>query len=171
MNDKRLVVSVDQFGTVVSVQPGSRESLFGFTQDQVLGQRLSAFVDVFEMWEQKYPDDELGMMVHMLWHAPEHLTQGVSWRVGVKQPSTKRAVYPSLHMPAIMTVNTHHTCALINTGDKEHSSVLEIALWRADTVVGAVEVDRDLHVLAPNAVLGLALGVDADKVEHSLFGR
>jgi len=71
----------------------------------------------------------------------------------VTQASASQAAPPALPAAAGGAVNSSEAAA------EEHLT-LEVTLWRADALVGSVEVDRGLAVTRADEAAGLLFGVD-----------
>ncbi len=57
LDQRRLLLTLDQHSRVMAVNSGATRALFGFNPALLVSKRLADFVDVFEAWSSKYGQD------------------------------------------------------------------------------------------------------------------
>lgn len=80
---KRISLTVNRQGRVLSTVSAAGRSLFGFQPNDLVGQRLGNFVNVFATWRVKH-GDEGSLLLLLSMRAEEHTEE--AWRVGVHLP-------------------------------------------------------------------------------------
>ncbi len=58
LDQRRLLLTLDQHGRVMHVNGGATNALFGFNPALLINKRLADFVDVFAEWFKKYAEDD-----------------------------------------------------------------------------------------------------------------
>jgi hypothetical protein len=76
-------LTVNRQGRVLSVISAAGRSLFGFQPNDLVGQKLANFVNVFATWRVKH-GDESSLLLLLSMRAEEHTDE--AWRVGVHLP-------------------------------------------------------------------------------------
>jgi len=90
---KRISLTVNRQGRVLSIISAAGRSLFGFQPNDLVGQRLGNFVNVFATWRIKHGDEGSLLLLLLLllsMRAEEHIEE--AWRVGVHLPVTDEEV-------------------------------------------------------------------------------
>ena len=119
-DQKRLVITVNRRGNVLTVNPGASKSLFGFNPTELVGRSLSSFLNSFDQWKAKYGED--ASLLLLLCKMAGDLCDD-SWRVGIRNPkkdqeeaARKQSGGKVIGMPRVLTLGLAellHLCLAI----------------------------------------------------------
>jgi len=164
-----------------------------------MGRPLSAFINLFDAWRQKFGEDEsllvmlgvraeqnLDVVLNVGIHNPttdaELVNQGPVSNSGTTSDFTRSTLLASLQQrrkerAAILTLQMIHLSddtaarAAVSGAEADRTAVLTVQLWRADGLTGLVEVDKTLSVERADPAAALLFGRSPQSMLHANFRR
>ncbi|KIY97575.1 hypothetical protein MNEG_10388 [Monoraphidium neglectum] len=174
----RLELTVTQAGLVEAASAGATKAVFGFSPQALVGKQLSAVINAFDEWGQKFGDDGAGLLVALGVRAAEGgAAADAAWRTSAMALALqqRRRIQPALmqvklHEPGSATAGdglasaegvAAAAAAAGIEAPRPQDARLRVVLWRADAVAGVVEVSggpAGLAVTRADDAAGLIFG-------------
>ncbi|WIA17635.1 hypothetical protein OEZ85_014441 [Tetradesmus obliquus] len=155
LDSRRLSLTIDSAGTILEVGD-SPAAVFGFAPGLLLGRNVSECVDVFRGLPQR--DGPQGLDVEHVLAVLVHKVleqKDASWRCGVHPPMTAAEVAAAqAHVIQANMLASRTKAALLSlevtehepdeaAGQHEAAVSIVLHLWRAEMLMGVVEVDKE----------------------------
>uniref|UniRef100_A0A7R9VSG4 PAS domain-containing protein n=1 Tax=Chlamydomonas euryale TaxID=1486919 RepID=A0A7R9VSG4_9CHLO len=172
LDQRRVKLRVKFDGTVEGAEPAGA-AVFGFPAKHLVGRNLCDVLDVFKAWEDKTCARDMRLLLMTLLEK-EDAIPGCSWRAKLSHPDPKLGRPPKhVILQAEVADKDEPKTALLGGGGKPEAAGragagagagedleprVHLLLWKTDALVGSMQMDSKLRVVACDPLTGLILG-------------